>query len=56
MRGDFLEMDWAREDENELNEFISNQKIMKFQINNFKMSRREASRHFEIIYEKFHNF
>ena len=31
-------------------------KIMKFQINNFKMSRREASRHFEIIYEKFHNF
>ena len=49
-------MDWAREDENELNEFISNQKIMKFQINNFKMSRREASRHFEIIYEKFHNF
>ena len=27
MRGDFLEMDWAREDENELNEFISNQKV-----------------------------
>ena len=27
MRGDFLEMDWAREDENELNEFISNQKL-----------------------------
>ena len=29
---------------------------MKFLINNLKMSRRFASRHFEIIYLKFHNF
>ena len=35
----FWKQDWALEVENELNEFISNQ---KFQINNFKMSRREV--------------
>ena len=27
MRGDFLEMNWAREVKNDLNEFISNQKV-----------------------------
>ena len=35
-------MDWALEVENELNEFISNEKSMKFQINNLKC--RDAKR------------